>query len=54
MNEPLWMKSIDGSATVLNEDEYLRTFPRGFSREPTGFKCEASRETAVVIINHVH
>lgn len=53
MGEPLWMSSIDGTTTVLNEDEYIRTFPRGIGPKPTGFKCEASRETAVVIMNHI-
>ncbi|KAF5741444.1 homeobox-leucine zipper protein HDG2-like isoform X1 [Tripterygium wilfordii] len=53
MNEPLWMTSIDGSTTMLNEDEYLRTFPRGIGLKPSGFRSEASRETAVVIMNHI-
>lgn len=53
MGEPLWMTSLDGTAAVLNEDEYVRTFPRGIGPKPTGFKCEASRETAVVIMNHI-
>ena len=52
--EPLWMTSLDGASTVLNEDEYIRTFPRGIGPKPTGFKCEASRETAVVIMNHIN
>lgn len=53
MGEPLWMTSLDGTAAVLNEDEYVRTFPRGIGPKPAGFKCEASRETAVVIMNHI-
>ncbi|KAK2649981.1 hypothetical protein Ddye_017470 [Dipteronia dyeriana] len=52
MGEPLWMTSLDGTC-VLNEDEYVRTFPRGIGPKPAGFKCEASRETAVVIMNHI-
>ncbi|XP_062150819.1 homeobox-leucine zipper protein HDG2 isoform X2 [Alnus glutinosa] len=52
MGEPLWMTDHDG-ASILNEDEYIRTFPRGIGPRPTGFKCEASRETAVVIMNHI-
>uniref|UniRef100_A0AAU8L1D1 HDG2 n=1 Tax=Betula platyphylla TaxID=78630 RepID=A0AAU8L1D1_BETPL len=52
MGEPLWMTNHDG-ASILNEDEYIRTFPRGIGPRPTGFKCEASRETAVVIMNHI-
>ncbi|GKV13310.1 hypothetical protein SLEP1_g24338 [Rubroshorea leprosula] len=54
MGEPLWMTSLDGSTSMLNEDEYIRTFPRGIGPKPSGFKCEASRETAVVIMNHIN
>lgn len=53
MGEPLWMTSLDGTTSVLNEEEYVRTFPRGIGPKPTGFKCEASRESAVVIMNHI-
>lgn len=53
MGEPLWMTTLDGSA-MLNEDEYVRTFPRGIGPKPPGFKCEASRETAVVIMSHIN
>ncbi|XP_011011489.1 PREDICTED: homeobox-leucine zipper protein HDG2-like isoform X2 [Populus euphratica] len=54
MDEPLWMNSLDGIDAVLNEDEYIRIFPHGIGPKPTGFKCEASRETAVVIMNHIN
>ncbi|CAN1232415.1 Homeobox-leucine zipper protein HDG2 [Linum perenne] len=55
MGEPLWMMNgMDGSDPVLNEDEYLRSFSRGIGPKPNGFKSEASRETAVVIMNHVN
>ncbi|KAB2048343.1 hypothetical protein ES319_A13G107400v1 [Gossypium barbadense] len=54
MGEPLWMTSLDGTTYVLNEEEYIRTFPRGIGPKPTGFKCEASRETALVIMNHIN
>lgn len=54
IGEPLWMTSLDGATSVLNEEEYIRTFPRGIGPKPTGFKCEASRETAVVIMNHIN
>ncbi|XP_022952948.1 homeobox-leucine zipper protein HDG2-like [Cucurbita moschata] len=53
MGEPLWMTALDGSTAVLNEDEYVRTFPRGIGPKPSGFSCEASRATAVVIMNHI-
>lgn len=54
MGEPLWMTTLDGTTTVLNEDEYVRSFPRGIGPKPTALKCEASRETAVVIMNHIN
>ncbi|XP_061351461.1 homeobox-leucine zipper protein HDG2-like isoform X1 [Gastrolobium bilobum] len=54
MGEPLWLTTLDGTATMLNEDEYIRSFPRGIGPKPAGFRCEASRETAVVIMNHVN
>ncbi|CAL0303950.1 unnamed protein product [Lupinus luteus] len=56
MGEPLWLTNHthDGTSVVLNEDEYIRSFPRGIGPKPTGFKSEASRETTVVIMNHVN
>ncbi|KAK4286255.1 hypothetical protein QN277_002836 [Acacia crassicarpa] len=53
MGDPLWMTTLDGTSSVLSEDEYIRSFPRGIGPKPAGFKCEASRETAVVIMNHI-
>ncbi|XP_022988693.1 homeobox-leucine zipper protein HDG2-like [Cucurbita maxima] len=53
MGEPLWMTALDGSTTLLNPDEYVRTFPRGIGPKPAGFSTEASRATAVVIMNHI-
>lgn len=52
--EPLWVPSPDNSSEVLSEDEYVRTFPRGIGPKPLGFKSEASRESAVVIMNHIN
>ncbi|ONI18488.1 hypothetical protein PRUPE_3G218500 [Prunus persica] len=54
MGEPLWMTSLDGNTTVFNEDEYIRTFPRVAPKPSNHFKCEASRESAVVIMNHIN
>ncbi|XP_039020060.1 homeobox-leucine zipper protein MERISTEM L1-like [Hibiscus syriacus] len=51
--EPLWVPG-DNSTDALNEDEYLRTFPRGVGSKPLGLRSEASRESAVVIMNHVN
>ncbi|KAA8520009.1 hypothetical protein F0562_014299 [Nyssa sinensis] len=52
--EPLWIPSADNSTESLSEDEYLRTFPRGIGPTPLGLKSEASRESAVVIMNHIN
>jgi homeobox-leucine zipper protein len=54
LNEPLWVHSLNGSTEILNEDEYLRLFPRGIGPKPLGMRSEASRETAVVIMNHAN
>lgn len=52
--EPLWIPSPDNTAEILNEEEYFRTFPRGIGPKPLGLKSEASRESAVVIMNHIN
>ncbi|CAI0468181.1 unnamed protein product [Linum tenue] len=68
--EPLWVPAAaagggdhqflhQGSSSnivgeMLNEEEYLRTFPRGIGPKPLGLRSEASRESAVVIMNHVN
>ncbi|CAM8905708.1 unnamed protein product [Rhodiola kirilowii] len=51
--EPLWIPSADNCTEILCEEEYLRTFPRGIGPKPLGLKSEASRESAVVIMNHI-
>ncbi|KAK3188314.1 hypothetical protein Dsin_027875 [Dipteronia sinensis] len=53
--EPLWSTPSENSTDQsLNDDEYLRTFPRGIGPKPLGLKSEASRESAVVIMNHIN
>ncbi|KAJ0017866.1 hypothetical protein Pint_10906 [Pistacia integerrima] len=51
--EPLWVPG-ENSTEIIHEDEYLRTFPRGIGTKPLGLRSEASRESAVVIMNHVN
>ncbi|PPD71867.1 hypothetical protein GOBAR_DD31232 [Gossypium barbadense] len=54
--EPLWVTD-ENSIDVLNENEYLRIFPRGIGSKPfanLGFRSEASREAAVIIMNPVN
>ena len=54
IGEPLWVPSPgDPSHETLNEDEYFRSFPRGIGPRPTGLKSEASRNSNVVIMNHM-
>ncbi|PIN03003.1 hypothetical protein CDL12_24476 [Handroanthus impetiginosus] len=52
--EPLWIPGTDNSAETLSEEEYVRAFPRGIGPKPLGLKSEASRESAVVIMNHIN
>ncbi|CAN4116680.1 unnamed protein product [Withania somnifera] len=52
--EPLWITSPNNSTETLCEDEYFRTFPRGIGPKPLGLICEASRESAVVIMNNIN
>uniref|UniRef100_A0A7C9EMP5 START domain-containing protein n=1 Tax=Opuntia streptacantha TaxID=393608 RepID=A0A7C9EMP5_OPUST len=52
--EPLWVPSPDNTTEILNEEEYFRSFPRGIGPTPLGLKSEASRDSAVVIMNHMN
>ncbi|ESQ38109.1 hypothetical protein EUTSA_v10028459mg [Eutrema salsugineum] len=52
--DPLWVSTDNNSIEILNEEEYFRTFPRGIGPKPLGLRSEASRESAVVIMNHIN
>ncbi|XP_070051754.1 homeobox-leucine zipper protein MERISTEM L1-like [Nicotiana tomentosiformis] len=53
--EPLWLPSPNINSTeILSEEEYVRNFPRGIGPNPLALKSEASRESAVVIMNHIN
>lgn len=54
LRDPLWVLSPDNSTEILNQDVYFRTFPRGIGPAGMGMKSEASRDSAVVIMNHLH
>ncbi|OVA10576.1 Homeobox domain [Macleaya cordata] len=54
LGEPMWVQRIGEPIETLNEDEYIRTFPRGIGIKPFGFKTEASRDSTVVIMNHIN
>ncbi|KAE8673469.1 Homeobox-leucine zipper protein MERISTEM L1 [Hibiscus syriacus] len=51
--EPLWVPG-ENSVDALNEEEYLRSFTRGIGPKPLGLRSEASRDSAVIIMNHVN
>ncbi|GMH30276.1 hypothetical protein Nepgr_032119 [Nepenthes gracilis] len=53
--EPLWMTaSPDDSTGTLSEDEHSRTFPAEHGRKSLCLTSEASRDSAVVIMNHMN
>lgn len=51
IDEPLWIRSLEGGREILNHDEYSRTFTPCIGLKPNGFVSEASRESGMVIIN---
>ncbi|KAM7254943.1 hypothetical protein ACFE04_020184 [Oxalis oulophora] len=51
--DPLWV-SGKNSVEELSEDEYLKSFPRGIGPKPLALRSEASRESALVIMNHMN
>lgn len=53
--EPLWVRMGEGGVKEqLNYDEYMRQFPQGIGMRPVGLKTEATRETALVMMNGVN
>ncbi|XP_017406677.2 homeobox-leucine zipper protein MERISTEM L1 [Vigna angularis] len=52
--DSLWVPGNHHSE-ILNEEDYLRTFPnRGLGPKPLALRSEASRESVVVIMNHIN
>ncbi|GFY81927.1 homeobox-leucine zipper family protein [Actinidia rufa] len=51
IDDPLWVRSLDGRREVLNDDEYTRICPPCIGTKPNGFVTEATRATGVVFIN---
>ncbi|QCD91877.1 homeobox-leucine zipper protein [Vigna unguiculata] len=52
--DSLWVPG-NHHCEILNEEDYLRTFPsRGLGPKPLGLRSEASRESVVVIMNHIN
>ncbi|PIA31967.1 hypothetical protein AQUCO_04700083v1 [Aquilegia coerulea] len=54
LGEPLWERGLENGFETLNEDEYMRTFPRGIGPRPYGYRTEASRESGIVMISHMN
>lgn len=48
---PLWVLSNNHNAEILNEEEYLRVFPRGTGSKPFGVRSESSRDSAIIMMN---
>ncbi|XP_010510870.1 PREDICTED: homeobox-leucine zipper protein HDG3-like isoform X2 [Camelina sativa] len=51
VDEPLWIGGVNGTSLALNWNEYERTFRMGLGPRLSGFRIEASRETALVPMN---
>lgn len=54
--EPLWIRSKESSKEVLNIEEYVKMFPWPMNNpksNPSEFRTEATRDSAVVIMNSI-
>ncbi|XP_057481341.1 homeobox-leucine zipper protein ANTHOCYANINLESS 2-like isoform X2 [Actinidia eriantha] len=54
IDDPLWVRSLDGGREVLNEEEYMKICPPCIGMKPTGFVTEATRATGMVIANNLN
>ncbi|XP_022736692.1 homeobox-leucine zipper protein ANTHOCYANINLESS 2-like isoform X2 [Durio zibethinus] len=50
MDNPLWIKGLDGGMETLNLEEYRRTFSSRIGIKPSGYTTEATRETGLVFL----
>uniref|UniRef100_A0A175YMI6 START domain-containing protein n=1 Tax=Daucus carota subsp. sativus TaxID=79200 RepID=A0A175YMI6_DAUCS len=50
--QPLWIPNTDNGIERLSKNEYLSIFPKGIELEPMEMKSEASRQSAIIFINH--
>ncbi|XP_062025431.1 homeobox-leucine zipper protein HDG5-like [Rosa rugosa] len=55
-SEPLWMKNSDNGMEMLNAEERARMFPwpLNFKQNSSDLRTEATRDTAVVIMNSIN
>ncbi|XVF09823.1 hypothetical protein REPUB_Repub07fG0129700 [Reevesia pubescens] len=51
MDNPLWIKDMDGGMETLNVEEYRRTFSSCIGMKPSGYTIEATRETGLVFLH---
>ncbi|KAK8511936.1 hypothetical protein V6N12_074625 [Hibiscus sabdariffa] len=50
MDNPLWIKSLDGGMESLNIDEYRRTFSSNIGMKPSDYATDATRATGLVYL----
>ncbi|XWS50570.1 hypothetical protein CRYUN_Cryun12cG0098200 [Craigia yunnanensis] len=50
MDNPLWVKGLDGRMETLNLEEYRRTFSSCTGMKPSGYTTEATREIGLVFL----
>lgn len=55
LREPLWIRSNENGKEVLNVEEYGRMFPwpMNLKQHPSEFRTEATRDSAVIIMNSI-
>lgn len=55
LNEPLWIHNSENGKQFLNLDEHARMFawPLNFKQHSTELRTEATRDSAVVIMNSI-
>ncbi|KAL3519750.1 hypothetical protein ACH5RR_017899 [Cinchona calisaya] len=54
IESPLWISTMDDRKNFLNEDAYYNMFSKAIELKPAGFNIEASKETVVVLMNHLN
>ncbi|GMJ06542.1 ANTHOCYANINLESS 2, ARABIDOPSIS THALIANA HOMEODOMAIN PROTEIN [Hibiscus trionum] len=51
LDNPLWIKGLDGGIETLNLEEYSRTFSSCIGMKPSGYTTEATRATGLVSLD---
>ncbi|KAK8521305.1 hypothetical protein V6N12_005214 [Hibiscus sabdariffa] len=51
LDNPLWIKGLDGEIETLNLEEYSRTFSSCIGMKPSGYTTEATRATGLVSLD---